>query len=370
MAEDDSGEKTEDATSKRREEFRERGEVARSQDILSLLVLGSGLGYFVFFGDFIFDRLGRVFTLFFESRLGLEMSISDMVNLGSRTFFEIGYILFPLVVGVISFGILGNVVQIGVLITTKPLEPNLDKLNFFGNFIKTFFNKQAAGNIFFSLIKMFFILLVVYFTLKGDAKKIAQLPLMPAMQGIAYMLGRIITVIFNIVLIMIVIAVLDYAWQVWSMEEKMRMSKQEVKDEHKLSEGNPQIKSQRRRRALEMFNQRMMTAVPEADVIINNPTHFSVALRYKQGQDVAPMVIAKGADLLALRIRRLAEQHEVTMVDNAPLARALYKQVKVGRSVPLEFYRAVAEILSYVYRLKHGSRLRRENKVSPTLNRS
>ena len=161
MAEDDSGEKTEEATSKRREEFRERGELARSQDLLSLLVLACELSYFVFFGDFLFHRLGRIFTLFFEARLGLETSINDMVRLGSLAFFEIGYMLFPLVVGIITFGILGNLVQIGVLITTKPLEPNLDKLNFFGNFIKTFFNKQAAGNIFFSIIKMFFILLVV-----------------------------------------------------------------------------------------------------------------------------------------------------------------------------------------------------------------
>jgi flagellar biosynthesis protein FlhB len=365
MAEEDAGEKTEDPTDRRREEFRERGEIAKSQDILSLLILSVGLAYFLFFGRFIYNHMGRVFTVFFEARFGLDLSIENTVILTARVFYEIGYILFPLAVGVLTVGILGNLMQVGVLVTTKTLEPKLDKLNFFSKFIPTFFNKQAFANLFTSLTKLFFILLVVYYTLNGDAAKIAQLPLMPLDQGLAYMFERILQVIFNIVLIMVIIAVIDYAWQIFSMEEKMKMSKQEVKDEHKLAEGNPLIKSQRRKRALDMFNQRMMSAVPEADVIINNPTHFSIALRFDKDKDVAPIVVAKGADLLALRIRRLAEQHDVTMVDNPTLARALYRQVKVGKSIPFEFYRAVAEILYYVYRLRHGSRLQRQNKVSP-----
>lgn len=365
MAEEDAGEKTEDPTDRRREEFRERGQIAKSQDILSVLILSVGLSYFLFFGRFIYNHMGRVFTVFFEARFGLDLSVENTVILTARVFYEIGYILFPLIVGVLTVGILGNLMQVGVLVTTKTLEPKLDKLNFFSKFIPTFFNKQAFANLFTSLTKLFFILLVVYYTLNGDASKIAQLPLMPLDQGLAYMFERILQVIFNIVLIMVIIAVIDYSWQIFSMEEKMKMSKQEVKDEHKLAEGNPLIKSQRRKRALDMFNQRMMTAVPEADVIINNPTHFSIALRFNKDKDIAPIVVAKGADLLALRIRRLAEQHDVTMVDNPTLARALYKQVKVGKSIPFEFYRAVAEILYYVYRLRHGSRLQRQNKVSP-----
>ena len=364
MAEDDSGEKTEDPTERRREEYRERGQIARSQDVLSLVSLAMGLAYFVFFGRFLFERFSAIFTAFVGGMWRIDASIPQMLQVAVKVFYEIAYICAPLFIGVIIFAILGNLLQIGVLFTTKTLEPKLDKLNFFAKFIPAFFNKQAVANLFTSLTKLFFILLVVYYTLNGDAQKITQLPLMPLEQGLAYMFERILTVFFNIVLIMVIIAVLDYAWQVYSMEEKMKMSKQEVKDEHKLSEGNPLIKSQRRRRALEMFNQRMMTAVPEADVIINNPTHFSVALRFNKDKDVAPVVVAKGADLLALRIRRLAEQHDVAMVDNPTLARALYRQVKVGKQIPFEFYRAVAEILYYVYRLRHGSRLQRKNEVS------
>ncbi len=364
MSEEDAGEKTEEPTERRREEFRERGQIAKSQDILSLLVLAVGLSYFLFFGRFIYDHMGRVFTVCFETRFGLDLSNENILQFTARIFYEIGYILFPLAAGVLTVGILGNVIQVGVLVTTKTLEPKLDKLNFFSKFIPAFFNKQAIANLFTSLTKLFFILLVVYYTLNGDTAKISQLSLMPLDQGLSYMFERILMVLFNIVLIMVVIAVIDYSWQVFQMEEKMKMSKQEVKDEHKLAEGNPLIKSQRRKRALDMLNQRMMAAVPEADVIINNPTHFSIALRFDKDKDTAPIVVAKGADLMALRIRRLAEQNDVTMVDNPTLARALYRQVKVGRAIPLEFYRAVAEILYYVYQLRHGSRLHKQNRVS------
>lgn len=364
MAEDDAGEKTEDPTERRREEYRERGQIARSQDVMSLLMLTMGLAYFMFFGRFIFNRMSGIFNTFFGGTLALDNSINQMVTIAQRSIYELAIICLPLLLGVMVMGVLGNVLQVGVLFTTKTLEPKLDKLNFFAKVIPTFFNKKALGTLATSLIKMFFILLVVYYTLEGDAQKITQLTLMPIESGIGYLVERILTLLFNIVLIMVIIAVLDYSWQVWSMEQEMKMSKQEVKDEHKMSEGNPQIKSQRRRRALEMFNQRMMSEVPQADVVINNPTHFSVALRYQQGRDAAPVVVAKGADLVALRIRRLAEQHDVAMVDNPVLARALYKQVKVGRMVPLEFYRAVAEILYYVYRLRHDPRLLGGNGVS------
>jgi len=367
VADEDAGEKTEDATDRRREEYRERGQLARSQDVMSLVSLASGLAYFIFFGPFVYERMSLMFVSFFGGALPYESSLHQMMTIGLRATLEMLYMIFPILVGALLFGVLGNVLQIGVLFTTKTLEPKFEKLNFFANFFPAFFNKRAIGTLATSLTKMFFILLVVYYTLQDDTRKIAHLSMIPIEAGIAYVVDRLLVVLFNIVLIMVVIAIIDYSWQVWMMEEEMKMSKQEVKEEYKMSDGNPQIKSQRRKRALEMLNQRMMTEVPKADVVINNPTHFSVALRYRQGQDVAPVVVAKGADLLALRIRRLAEQHDVVMVDNPVLARALYKQVKVGRSVPVEFYRAVAEVLYYVYRLRHGSRLLAQNGLSRSL---
>ena len=356
MSEEDAGEKTEEPTERRREEFRERGQIAKSQDILSLLVLAIGLSYFLFFGRFIYDHMGRIFTVCFETRFGLELSSESVIKFTAIIFSEIGLILFPLATGVLTVGILGNLIQVGVLVTTKTLEPKLDKLNFFSKFIPTFFNKQAFANLFTSLTKLFFILLVVYYTLSGDTAKISQLSLMPLDQGLSYMFERILMVLFNIVLIMVVIAVIDYAWQIFQMEEKMKMTRQEVKDEHKEYEGNPHLKGQMRKRAMEMSNQRMMQAIPQADVVVNNPTHISVALRYRQGEDAAPIVLAKGADFMAMRIRRAARQHGVPMVENKPLARSLYRTVKVGKPVPSQFYRAVAEVLAYVYRLKKTGR--------------
>ena len=161
--------------------------------------------------------------------------------------------------------------------------------------------------------------------------------------------------LLNVSLVLIFIAIADFMWNKYVMQEKMKMTRQEVKDEHEY-EGNPHLKGQMRKRAMEMSNQRMMQAIPQADVVVNNPTHISVALRYRQGEDAAPIVLAKGADFMAMRIRRAARQHGVPMVENKPLARSLYRTVKVGKPVPSQFYRAVAEVLAYVYRLKKTGR--------------
>ncbi len=352
MADDDAGDKSEEPTERRREEFREEGQVAKSQDLNSFFILLSGLSYLFFLGGFIYDRLQTLTIAFLNGSLKSELQTHEMIDLLIRIAIEIMFIAGPVLLMGLVFGFLSNVMQIGLLISTKALEPKFDKLNFFANFFKTFFNATAFSNLALSLLKMLLIFILLYFMLRGDAKKISQLPLIPLMSGIEYMIERIFSIFFNILFLFIFVAIIDFLWQNFNMEKKMMMSKQEVKDEFKMTEGNPLIKSQRRKRALDMLNQKMMASVPKADVVINNPTHFSVALKYKQGVDAAPVVIAKGADLMALRIRKLAENHEVPMVDNAPLARALFKQVKVGRTVPIEFFRAVAEVLAFVYKLK------------------
>ncbi len=350
--EDDAGEKTEEATDRRREDFREQGQLAKSQDLNSFCILLAGLAYLFFLGGFLYDRLASLTIAFLDGSLQSELNTHEFIDLMIRLMIEMLFIAGPMMILAFLMGFVSNVMQIGFLITFKPLEPKIDKLNFFGNFFKTFFNSRAFANLATSLLKMAVIFILLYFMLRGDAKKIAQLPLIPLMSGMEYLISRIFAIFFNILFLFLIVAIGDFLWQKWNMEKKMMMSKQEIKDEFKMTEGNPQIKSQRRKRALDMLNQKMMSSVPQADVVINNPTHFSVALKYRQGVDAAPIVVAKGADLMALRIRRLAESNEVPMIDNAPLARALYKQVKVGRSVPLEFYRAVAEVLAFVYKLR------------------
>ncbi|MEE2787640.1 MAG: flagellar biosynthesis protein FlhB [Myxococcota bacterium] len=355
---DDSGDKTEPASEKRRQEFREKGDVARSRDIISVLVLFSAFAYFMVFGRHIYHGLGNFLTRYFTFRPELGITPGEVMNLGKEAAFEMAYIMAPLVGMVVLVSILGNVAQVGVLITTKPLEPDFSRLNFFARFLTTFFNKQAFGNLITSLAKIVIVVIVIYMTLSDDGQFIKAISTLGLQAGISYLLDRCMDLLLNVSLVLIFIAIADFMWNKYVMEEKMKMTRQEVKDEHKEYEGNPHLKGQMRKRAMEMSNQRMMQDVPQADVVVNNPTHISVALRYRQGEDAAPIVLAKGADFMAMRIRRAARKHGVPMVENKPLARSLYRTVKVGKPVPSRFYRAVAEVLAYVYRLKKTGQAR------------
>lgn len=349
-------EKTEPASDKRRQDFREKGEVARSKDIISVLIMFSGVAYFMMFGGYIYERLGNFLKKFFTLRQELEFEIGVLLKLFIEMIEITAYVLGPLVTIVVMVSVLGNMAQVGVLFTVKPLTPDLTRLNFFTKFFSTFFNKQAAGNLVTSILKMIVVALVVYWTLAADGELIRAASTLPLKSGILFLTQRCIDVLLNVSVVMLIIAAGDFAWNKYTMEEKMKMTKQEVKDEFKESEGNMEQKGHMRRRAMDISNQRMMGDVPNADVIVNNPTHISVAIRYSQGSDAAPIVVAKGADLIAFQIRKVAKAHGVPMVENVPLARGLYKQVKVGKHVPSHFFRAVAEVLAYVYRLKNKRR--------------
>lgn len=357
MSENSSAEKTEPASEKRREEYRERGEIARSRDIVSVLILFSGLAYFFFLGGWLFEGLGRFVVQFCSLRPQLEMTPGSMLRMGTESVIQMALIIGPLAAMVVAVSVFGSVAQVGFLFTAKPLTPDLNRINLFGpKLFTTFFNKQALGNLVGSLAKIAIVAVVIWLTLAGEGPRLRSISTLPLYEGIAYLLERCLLLVFNVALVLIAVAAADYAWQRHVMEEKMKMTKQEVKDEHKEMEGNPQQKGAMRRRAMDISNQRMMKAVPQADVVVNNPTHIAIALRYTRGRDAAPVVIAKGADLMALRIRRIAKAHGVPQVENVPLARGLYKHVKVGRPVPSKFYRAVAEVLAYVYRLRQKQR--------------
>lgn len=351
MAED-AGERTEEASEKRREEFRERGEVARSKDAVSVLILFCAIAYFLIFGPRIYDELARFLRHFLELRPNLEMSSHGVVTLATASIVRMIILTAPLVGMLVVVSVFGNVAQIGLLFTTKPLEPDLEKLNVFTRFIPTFFSKAAIGNLVGSLAKIGLVSLVVWATVGGEQARIRNLANVPLPAAVAYLLDKSMSMLINVSLVLIVIAIFDYAWNKYTMEEKMKMTRQETKDEAKEYEGNPHLKGAMRRRAREIVNKKMAVAVPTADVIVNNPTHISVALRYKSGTDAAPVVVAKGADLMAMQIRRIAMAHDIPMVENVPLARMLYKHVKVGRAIPSQFYRAVAEVLAYVYKLR------------------
>ncbi len=351
---DGGGEKTEQPSEKRRQEFRERGEIPRSRDIVSVLVLFCALFYFAALGRGLVTGLSEVMTFYLDLRRAGDLDVQGLQALGWELVGRMALLVGPLVGMIIGVSVLANVAQVGMLFTTKPLELDLNKLNPLPRLISTFFSKHSLGQLVGSVAKITVVGLVVWMTLEGEAQRIRSLAGVPLASGVAYMIDRAMDVVMNVALVLIVIAAADYAWNRWSLQQKMKMSKQEVKDESKEHEGNPHVKGKIGRRAREIANQRMMQQVPLADVIVNNPTHLSIALRYRQGVDAAPVVVAKGADDLALRIRAVAREYEVPMVTNVPLARVLYKHVKVGKPVPSQFYRAVAEVLGYVYRLRRA----------------
>lgn len=349
---EDAGEKTEEPSEKRREEFRERGEVARSKDAVSVLILLCAVAYFMGFGPKLYDSFRASLVHFFDMRGVVEMTPESFIRLSNEQLLLIGTLLAPLIGMLLFVSIVGNVAQVGFLFTTKPLEPDLEKLNVFTKFIPTFFSKQAVGNLFFSLVKIAIIGGIIWATIGGDQDKIRALATLPLSASMRFVIERSLQMLLNVTLTLILIAAADYFWNRYTMEEKMKMTRQELKDESKEQEGNPQMKGAMRRRARDIVQKKMKAAVPTADVIVNNPTHISVALRYRQGVDAAPIVVAKGADLMAMQIRKIATEHGVPMVENVPLARALYKHVKVGKPVPAQFFRAVAEVLAYVFRLR------------------
>lgn len=358
MAED-AGERTEEASEKRREEFRERGDVARSKDAVSVLVLFSAISYFIIFGPWIYETLAGFIRHFLELRGTIEMTAQSVHTLACDAIVRMVLLTAPLVGLLLLVSVLGNVAQVGFLFTTKPLEPDLEKLNFFTRFIPTFFSKAAIGNLIGSLAKISVVALVIWLTLDGEEGRIRSMAALPLRASVQFILEKTLKMLINVSVILIVIAIFDYAWSRYTTEEKMKMTRQELKDEAKEYEGNPHLKGAMRRRAREIANKKMKTAVPTADVIVNNPTHLSIALRYKQGLDAAPVVVAKGADLMAMQIRKIATEHGIPMVENVPLARMLYKHVKVGKPIPSQFYRAVAEVLAYVYRLRAKKPVRR-----------
>ena len=243
---DEAGDKTEAASEKRREEFREKGDIAKSRDIISVLILFSALAYFMMFGEYLYSGLRNFFIRFFAFRPELSLSVGEVMKMGEGTVFEMGMLIAPLVGMVVAVSILGYVAQIGVLFTAKPMEPDITRLNVFTKFMPTFFNKQAFGNLVTSILKIMVVVFVIYLTVKDDGQLIKAISTLSLTAGLNFLLGRCLDVLLNVSLVLIFIAIADYAWNKYTMEEKMKMSKLEVKDEHKEYEGNPQQKGEMR----------------------------------------------------------------------------------------------------------------------------
>ena len=280
---------------------------------------------------------------------------ASLMQLSYHLVGSMGKALAPLFLVALLTGFFSSFMQIGWLFTTDPLIPDLSKLNPLAGMAR-FFSKRAFVEVIKSTLKVGLIGWIAFKTVAGEFSNALLLVEMPVTETIHYLGSTAALVMAKVAAIMIFLAALDYGFVRWEMEEKMKMTKQEQKEEMKETEGDPHLKSKIRSIQQQMARRRMMAAVPEADVVITNPTHFAVALKYDAGKMDSPVVLAKGQDLVAEKIREIAREHDVPLVENPPVARLLHSQVEVGQSIPEELFKAVAEILAYVYSLKGTKR--------------
>ncbi|MCM3782945.1 flagellar biosynthesis protein FlhB [Neobacillus mesonae] len=349
-----SGEKTEKATPKKRQESRKKGQVAKSMEISGAAILLACFMCFLIFGNFYKERISDAFKDIFINRLNMEVTSENVMILFGQFGIEILILLAPIFAIAVIIGFIANYIQIGFLFTGEGITPKFSKLDPIKGF-KNIFSMRAVVELLKSVLKLIIIGYLVYDILWGARDEFAGLSLL-SMDGILKFAAEMtLDLGINIGAALFVLSILDYMYQRYEHEKNIKMSKQDIKDEYKKMEGDPLIKGKIRERQRRMAMQRMMQEVPNADVIITNPTHFAVALKYDGNEMEAPTVIAKGADHVAFRIREIAKEHGVMLMENKPLARALFQRTEIGDSIPADLFQAVAEILAYVYKLKSRS---------------
>lgn len=351
------GEKTEEPTAKKKSDTRKDGKVPKSKEmsngvqLISLfLILKFWVGHmgqnFMKLFDEIYEKI-PAYTTYWGGRI-VKRDYSILIN----------NVLLKLLIQLLPFFIVGIVISVGInmmqfkfKITTKPLKPKFSKLNPISG-MKRLFSISKIIELLKSVAKIVLITYVVYITIKDEWVYLVKFYQMPLNQAIELIGNIVINMGLKISLIFMIIAVIDLIYERHKFKEDIKMTKQEVKDEYKNAEGDPQIKGKIRAKMREVSQRRMMQDVPQADVVITNPTHFAVAIKYDAATGSAPIVLAKGADYVAQKIKEIAKESHVEIVENKPLARMLYANVDVGQEVPPELYQAVAEVLAMVYKMQ------------------
>jgi len=312
LAESDLQEKTEKATPKKRRDAKKKGQVAKSREVASVAVLMAGLSTLSVFGSMIYGHIRCIMHRGFSMIATPNLGITDFLALGHWLVQHFIVMVAPVMIAVVGIGVLSNVSHLDPIKGTGKL-----------------FSKQSVMELFKSLAKLSIVSGIAYWTVKGEIK-----------------------IYIRVSVVMIFLAVIDYAFQKWQFEQQMKMTKQEVKEEFKQTEGDPLTRSRIKRIQFEMAKRRMMQEVPKADVVVTNPVHLALAIRYDSAAMNAPEVVAKGAGEVAQKIKEIAAKHRVPIVENKELARHLYRMVEIGSEIPSALYQAVAEVLAYVYRLK------------------
>ncbi len=353
-SEGSGGEKTEEATSKKLNDARGEGQVAKSTDLITasmLITLFIMIKLFVgYIGNGFLGSFREIYGSI-EGATNNEFSRNTLLVLVSYCIKEIAFLCFPMLISAFVIAFITNIIQVKWQISFKPLQPKFSKFNPISG-MKRLFSKDKLFELLKDTAKIGVIAYIVYDVLKDKWNMIIDLYRMPLVQAIMWIGNLVIDLGLRISIIFLALAFADFIYQRLKFKKDMRMSKQEVKDEYKNSEGDPHIKGQIKSKMREISQRRMMQALPQADVVITNPTHLAVAIKYDRESSEAPVVIAKGADYLAEKIKSIARDNQIEVVENKPLARMLYYNVDIDAQIPPELYQMVAEILAYVYGLK------------------
>jgi len=348
-----SGEKTEEATPKRREEARRKGQVAKSVEISAVFGILAAFGAFKVWGGYIYDELTGFMRHGLTDFVTKDLTVADV----SVLILNVGYVLantaLPVMLIILVVSLAINYLQVGPVFSSEALLPKLDRLDPLSG-LQRIFSKRSLVELFKSLFKVLVVGYFIYRFVAAEFFSLVNTTYADLNNSLSETVGLTFNLAFQIAGVLLLLAILDYWYQWWEYNQSLKMSKQEVKDEYKQTEGNPQIKGKIKERQRALAMRRMMQEVPKADVVVTNPEHFAVAMKYDRSRP-APTVVAKGQNFVAQRIKELAREHSVPVVENKPLARALYYSVEIGDFIPRELYQAVAEVLAYVYRLRRRS---------------
>lgn len=345
-------EKTEEATPKKKSEARKKGQVARSKDVGLAITMVTCTLVILLLSSMIVGNLKDTMIYFLQSGMLQDINEMSIKSIVITILLKAGLCILPVVIPIMIAGIVASLMQTGFLLTGEPLKPKFSKLNPISGF-KNMFSKKSFVDLLKNLAVVTVIGFIGFLYVRDNYDKILQISntYLPSLGG--QVQDLVVGIFFQVSLVLVIIAAADYFVQFRFHQKDLRMTKQEIKEEYKQMEGDPQIKSKIKQKQREMATRRMMASVADATVVITNPTHLSIALKYEEGNNEAPKVVAKGADLVALKIKEVAKENDVPIMENKPLARMIYEQVDIDREVLQEMYQAVAEILAMVYKLKN-----------------
>jgi flagellar biosynthetic protein FlhB len=344
-------EKTEKATPKKKQESRKKGQVAKSQDVNTALILLFVFLLLIFIGGMMREQMLDMVKHGFQEYMLWNLSAENIHMLFLDYSIQAVFITAPIMAIVFAAAMFANYVQVGFLFSTDAVKMKLNKLDPIQG-AKRIFSIRAIVELLKSLLKISLVGAVAFAVIWLQFDEVMLLSQKSIAQSLSFL--GFLTVQMGIAtsILLLLLSIFDYLYQRYDFEKSIKMSKQDIKDEYKKMEGDPKIKSKIKEKQRQMAMQRMMQEVPQADVVITNPTHFAVVLKYDEQKADAPLVVAKGVDYVAVKIKDIAKHHDVIMIENRPLARALYAQVEIGEIIPEQFYKAIAEILAYVFKLK------------------